>query len=76
MSVSLHRDVTSRQTYSLLEWLADIGGLYDALKIISGALVAPLSSFALKAELLTQIFRIDKSQNTEKGSSTVERIDE
>ena len=64
LSVSQNLKVTSRKTYSILEWLADIGGLYDALKIISGALVAPLSSFALNAELLTQVFRHAKVKTT------------
>ena len=35
--------VIERQTYSLLEWLGDIGGLFDALRLIGAGLVAPRS---------------------------------
>jgi len=36
MEIILHPDklVVNRQTYSLLDWLGDMGGLFDALKII------------------------------------------
>lgn len=39
----------SRQTYSSLDFLGDLGGLYDALRLIAQTIVAPFSSFALKA---------------------------
>ena len=45
-----------------MEWLGDIGGLYDALVIVGSAIVAPYTSFALKAELLSQVFRFTKSK--------------
>mmetsp|Transcript_16052 Transcript_16052/g.20333 ORF Transcript_16052/g.20333 Transcript_16052/m.20333 type:complete len:101 (-) Transcript_16052:837-1139(-) len=45
-----------RGTYSLLEWLGDVGGLFDALKIIGHWLVVPFASYALKTELVSSIF--------------------
>ena len=39
----------SRQTYSSLDFLGDLGGLYDALRLIAQTIVAPFSTFALKA---------------------------
>jgi len=45
-----------RETYSLLEWLGDVGGLFDALKIIGHWLVVPSASYALKTELVSSIF--------------------
>jgi len=45
-----------RQTYSMLEWLGDIGGLFDALYIIGSVFVAPLTGFALKTALLANVF--------------------
>ena len=36
--------IIERKTYNLLEWLGDVGGLYDALKIIGSAIVAPISA--------------------------------
>ena len=49
--------VIERQTYSFLEWLGDIGGLFDALKIIGASIVSPFAAFYLKVELLSQNFR-------------------
>lgn len=46
-----------RQTYSALEWLGDIGGLFDMLKLLGYMIVIPFSSFGLRSELLSGIFR-------------------
>ena len=35
--------VIERSTYSLLDWLGDVGGLYDGLKLIGTALVSPFA---------------------------------
>ena len=42
-----------RSTYNALEWLGDLGGLIDALRLIGAFLIAPLSAFKLKGELLS-----------------------
>lgn len=62
--VTLTRDlnVIERQTYSFLEWLGDIGGLYDALRLIGLIIVAPYSAFRLRSELLSYIFRFVASK--------------
>ena len=57
----MDQNVIERQTYSVLEWLGDVGGLYDMLGLIGGALIGPLAAFSLKAELLTQAFRYTAS---------------
>ena len=51
---SLHPSMTTieRQTYSFLDWLGDVGGLLDGLKIIGSILIAPIASFTMKVELL------------------------
>ena len=46
-----------RKTYSGLEWLGDVGGLFDALVLIGRFLVGPITVFTVKVELLTQVFR-------------------
>ena len=46
----------SRKTYSVLELLGDLGGLYDALKLIFAAIVAPFAYLASKVSLLTKVF--------------------
>ena len=45
-----------RSTYSSLEWLGDIGGLYDALLFIGKVVVSPIALLSLKAELVTRAF--------------------
>ena len=43
----------NRETYSMLDWLGDMGGLLDALYIIGAVLMHPFSKFALKSKLLS-----------------------
>ena len=42
-------DVTiiERSTYNFLEWLGDVGGLFDAVIIVGGVLIAPIATIAL-----------------------------
>ena len=47
--------VVERKTYSVLEWLGDLGGLWDALMFI-GKVLLPVFTFSAKSELLTSIF--------------------
>ena len=66
-----------RQSYSILEWLGDIGGLFDALRLIGFLMVAPFANFWLKSELLSKIFRHIASleQNTGGESFTLSQQD-
>ena len=45
-----------RTTYDSLEWLGEIGGLFDAIKLIGAAIAYPVASFALSAELVSHGF--------------------
>ena len=49
--------IIERQTYSSLEWLGDVGGLFDGLRLIVGPIVARVSAYALKLLLLASVFR-------------------
>ena len=40
-------NVIERSTYSVLEWLGDVGGLHDALTIIGYYLVCPFATLNL-----------------------------
>ena len=40
-----------RNTYSTLEWLGDIGGLFDALRALGSLMTGPFTAMALEAEL-------------------------
>ena len=53
------QNVIERSTYSLLDWLGDVGGLFDGLILMTRWFVSPLVVFALRAKLLSQIFRED-----------------
>ena len=46
----------NRQTYGLLDFLADIGGLLDILWLIGRAVTAPMSQFALQVTLMAKLF--------------------
>jgi len=37
--MSLHTVSQNRSVYTVLDWLGDIGGLFDALSLIAGTLV-------------------------------------
>ena len=50
-----------RQTYSFLDWLGDVGGLLDGLKLFASFLVAPIAAFSMRAELLSAAFPDNKS---------------
>ena len=52
-----------RQTYSMLEWLGDVGGLFEGLNGIGFFLVAPIASYAMRMEILTKTFSFAKSKN-------------
>ena len=54
--VSLDSLVTERETYGVLEWMGDLGGLFDALRYLGVFIVSPIASYRLKSELLTSIF--------------------
>ena len=53
VTLTMDQNVIERQTYSFLEWLGDIGGLYDALRLIGVLIMAPFTAFRLKSELLS-----------------------
>ena len=47
----------------MLEWLGDVGGLFDGLGIVANIVIGPFASFALKAELLNKFFRLSSSKD-------------
>ena len=58
ITILMDPDATAyeRQTYSLLDWLGDIGGLLDAFRVIGTFMVGPVASYALQAKLASKIF--------------------
>ena len=52
----------SRQTYSLLDWLGDIGGLYGMICSLASLMVYPMAKFGLETALMSSFFRFRQSQ--------------
>ena len=44
--------IIERKTYSLLEWLGDVGGLVDGLYLITSVLMQPITRYAMRIVLL------------------------
>ena len=73
IEINLSPDVRKweRSTYSLLDWLGDLGGLYDALKYICSFIISPLSVFAMNQTVLTKLFRFKDHEKKIKHSRDV-----
>ena len=54
--LSLHTVSESRSVYTVLDWLGDIGGLFDALALIAGTLVSIVTGQMYQITLLSNIF--------------------
>ena len=61
---SKHQRNFSRSVYSILDYLGDVGGLLDALKLIASALIAPFSGYSYITVLLTKLFSVQLSRAT------------
>ena len=68
VELSFGNDLTiiERQTYSVLEWLGDVGGLFDALLFIGASIVTPITTFTLRVALVQKLYR--------EGSATPNKI--
>ena len=69
--MSLDQLVWTRQTYSILDWLGDLGGLIEILHHIGGFLVAPITGFTIRSAMLASFFRFKFSDNNNGRKSKV-----
>ena len=53
-----HTKIYQRSVYSLLDFIGDVGGLFDGLKMIGQNLLFPFTSFNFTMKLLAQLFTI------------------
>ena len=62
VSVELNLDqqklVIMRETYDVLSWLGDVGGLTDCLLLIGKIILKPFTSYSLQTFLLSGLFRM------------------
>ena len=54
--------IINRQSYSILDFLGDIGGLIDALKYIIALVLQPYWNFKYSSFLLVNVFRRPKKE--------------
>ena len=57
INASMDQKIISRSTYSGLDFLGDLGGLFDAFYVLGSMILAPVSGFALNARLLSNLFQ-------------------
>jgi len=53
-----------RSVYSVLDWLGDVGGLFDALTLIARALLSTLTTLIFKLGLFNRLFEVDVKPET------------
>ena len=61
-NASPHQRNHSRSVYSILDYLGDVGGLLDALKLIASASIAPFGGYSYITVLLTKLFSVQYSR--------------
>ena len=54
---NLDQTVWTRQTYSILDYMGDLGGLFEALRYLCTFFIAPISVFSLNSTLMAHFFR-------------------
>ena len=64
---SVDLNLWSRSTYSMLDFLGDLGGLFDALRYMFTLVVAPFASLNQSQFLMTSIFK-QKSHDLDDSS--------
>ena len=55
--ISYDQVITERETYDMLEYLGDLGGLMEALLLIGHFIMAPILAYSVKNQLATLIFK-------------------
>ena len=58
----------NRQTYNLLEYLGDIGGLLDAMLFIAQLVLWPVYNFNVSSHLMKRMFRKKSSPDDDESS--------
>ena len=60
VEISINPDlrVIERQTYSVLEFMGDMGGLFDALYAIGSWIIFPIVTFRMKENVRSQLYML------------------
>ena len=69
VSIIYERDLdfhrVDREVYSILDWLGDVGGLYEALKIICGIFLSVVNFLQFENFLVSQLFKKESDDKDE-----------
>ena len=67
MEINLFKDMRqiNRQTYSLLDWLGDCGGLLDALFFIGEIFVNPISLYFARSRIASLLVSMMPTNHAE-----------
>ena len=66
IDASLDLNITSRSTYSFLDWLGDVGGLMDALFFFCQIILLPYTTYRQKSFLMARIFHFKEKDDEKK----------
>ena len=67
IEINMSQDLISwhRQTYSSLDWIGDLGGLFDGLRYFFLLVITPFTSYGLQSKVLSTFFRVSPSEPPE-----------
>ena len=69
MELDQEQDLIERSTYGLLDFVGDLGGLWDGLEKSASFFVSPIAVFAMKENLLAAFFWLSKKNKSEEEAS-------
>ena len=72
LNLKLKEKIIFRETYDVLSFIGDVGGLADGLLMLFSFLLSPYTSFKLRSYLLSHLFRrlpenVHEGQNADEG---------
>lgn len=68
-SLSMDQKNWSISTYRLLDWLSEVGGLFNTLLYVTKVLVGPMAGYTLRSTLVSNLFRYKKSRSVSKSKT-------
>ena len=72
LSITLDSQVlnNTRAVYNFLDFLGDIGGLFDALKVIAWSFITIITQGFVSAHLVKEIFYVKGNDNDKNSGNT------
>ena len=67
LQINRNKQVIIRQTYGLLDYVGDVGGLIDGLYYLITFLLFPFWKFNYQSHMLTKLFRAGSNRQARKA---------